>query len=330
MIRHLLSTLILLCSVPMFGQIVRDGSDGTVEVSLVADANFSVSEMEIGFAHRGDIDGSQANAFYYASLSSAKDLAVFALGKSSPIFLAGSLVFNFSSAILSTPNTQTRLYDFIVPTTTNYKFWCSFKGDIDNPRNRFKLVSSTGTYYIDFQDSYSSNTDKIFQVTLPAGCYSAEVSVGSGSSVFFHTAGTLNSVRLSSTSPVQFTLPFICAVNSSYIPSVFPSQVSNAYLNVDFNGYPASNPNIISGNLTYSNLRPYGSIIVSPDYPHSHLRAVNKPIHVIQPQFHLLSAPGFNGTRATFLVQRDSNWEYDLYPDDWYDQDGDGIPDPPY
>lgn len=285
--------------------------------------------MNVDFTNRGTISATNTTALYYASLYSGRDLALFAMDKISPVTLGVSVFFNFAGAVLASPNTQLRIYDFIVPVNSTYVFQCALKGDLDNPRNRVRVISSTGAVYLDYQESFTSDVLRALSAQLPPGFYSVEVSLGSGSSSYFHTAGNLNWIHLWNANPLQFTLPLVCTVNQASILSIFPSPGAVANMQVDFQGFPSSNPNIINGSVYYNNLRPYPGITVAPDYPNSSLRAINKPIHVIQPQFHLLSPPSFNGVRSIVSIQRDADWEYDLYPDDWYDQDGDGIPDPP-
>lgn len=333
--------MLILSWVALSAQIVRDFRPyRSVVTHLIADQTITARKYQISFATAGNMtpEGLAQQAMISASESALIDGATTISGLSSSELFSAlgpvlgpigaiSMAYNFAAFYGSISNTQSRSFQFYLPVRGLYVISCRLKGDWDRPNNKVKMIGPNGIV-IDYQEERSSDTSHIFGLILEPGSYALNVSLGSGSSSVFHTAGYLESVLLDDYTFNTWTAPVVVTGYRHALPAAVGDQAS---LQVTFSGYPATVPGLLDGRVSYANLRPAPQAILGSldGTALGTVRAVNKPIEVIEPVIVTTGIPTFNGTTAIFMIQRVADLDWVEYPDDWYDQDGDGIPDPP-
>ena len=250
-----------------------------------------------------------------------------ALGAVASGTLAIGMAYNFAAFYAEVANTQSRSYQFYLPVSGMYRISCSLVGGIDYPRNRVRMIGSNGSV-IDYQDQLAFDSTIHFYQFISHGSYTITLSLGSGSSSVFHNAGTLSSVLLDDPNWPTWTTPVLVAQARGDLPAYIGSTVT---YQVSHQGFPTSLSGLSIGSFSFSNLRPATAAVLGSldGSTVGAVRAVNKPIHVYQPSISTIGLPTFSNGTATFTVTRTSDEDWIEYPDDWWDQDGDGIPDPP-
>ncbi len=129
--------------------------------------------------------------------------------------------------MLAQNNIQWRGYFFHVPVGANYVITCQLKGGWDKPNNKV-ILSGAGTTPIDYHEQLVSDRSKTWQLHLEPGPYYLSVGLGGGSSIVFHTAGTLGSVILTESNPVTFQVPMVLASSTVDVTSLMPNPGDTA------------------------------------------------------------------------------------------------------
>lgn len=326
-------TAILILSSSLHSQItiIRDVRNyRSVVTHLIADQTITASQYKIETTEVAEPspDWLAEQAMISASRSALLDGTITVSGLSSteifqalgPVMVgigAIGMVYNFASGYSVVANISSRTYQFYLPVKGRYRIKCTLVGGIDSPNNKVKMVGPNGIV-IDYQEQkWLNDGDHDFLLDIPQGSYFLTMSLGSGTSSVFHSAGTLKDVSLDDPSYCTWTAPVVVAGARGNLPANV-GDIST--YRVVFPGYLSNVPGLISGVVTYTNIRAAPQAILGSldGSPLGTIRAINKPIHVIQPEIITLGQPIFDGITGLFRVQRTADYEYDIYPENYW------------
>ncbi len=213
---------------------------------------------------------------------------------------------------LISPNDFQRMYTFSVPTRANYALTVHFKGSLIKPRNTFRVTNASGQVFA-ADDNPSGDENLTYNVTLDPGMYNAVVGLGSGASVAFHSAGSLDSVQLSEPQGISFTLPLTVAARTYTLQDSLPAAGAQGAFPVSLKDLPAApvHPAILAGNPTValSNFRADAHVYFPPVVSSVNLGG-STPYWVYTTLFNKTEAalPTFDGFTATYFVQRGADF----------------------
>jgi hypothetical protein len=291
-----------------------------VEASLVADQTISARQFNIPITEVGFTGGDHASqAFSSLSRSMVGTGAYYGLALNGSayaalwnyvLFVMGPTTIAFFAADMGASlNTATRYYEFYAPVDGYYLLHCYLKGDIDYPNNHVVLRKYSGEQYIFDSVELSGSQSREYYRYLEHGGYMMSVGLGGGSSIIFHTAGSLDWIHLNDSQTRSWTVPILIARTSIPVPQLLTNIGSTANISVDFNGYPpSSNENCIDADpFVFSNLRPGENAIMRAGGGCTFTRYTTIGCEITRPTLSNAYLLSWDGTTATYNVTRGAN-----------------------
>ena len=210
-IQRFLSPLALLTCVTAQAQTIRAydvRSANLLTTGATGTADFHVRAMNISFENTSlrsydDFLDNSLRRFldnynssnYTQAVDFAKDLFDVGTWEAKAVV---ATVYVYASGLiqmLQGMNVGHREYLFVCPVAGRYEITVTMTGSLVKPRNRVHLAGPAGSYQID-EDNPRYDYSKTYNLDLPQGAHVLTMSMGSGASATFDSAGTMDAIRL--------------------------------------------------------------------------------------------------------------------------------------